>query len=71
MTNEEAPDVAAILGDAMFNGTLKTVVVVGIVDSGDMILWHSNECVFKLVGMLEAAKLQILGVKAEEEDDDE
>lgn len=64
----EGPSVQELLGDAMFNGSLKTVVIVAIDEESHLKVWHSLDSNMRVAGLLEAAKLQVLEVKREEED---
>lgn len=73
--DEENPTVQDLLGDAMFNGKLKQIIIVGLDDDDQMIVWHTRERAMWFVGLLEAAQQQLLGIECagvgpDEDDDD-
>lgn len=67
--SEENPTAQDLLMDAMFS-TLKSVIIVAVDSEDSVAVWHSAKSSLYLAGMLEAAKLQVLGVAADEDEEE-
>lgn len=60
-----------ILSDALFRSAdLEFVIVVGMNKDGDVTVWRSTDSNMHAVGLLEAAKLQTLGLVGEDDVDE-
>lgn len=74
MSDPDAPSVNDLLGDAMFNGKLRHVIIVALDENDEMVVWHTCERAMWFVGLLEAAQQQLLGIQCagvDPEDDDD
>jgi hypothetical protein len=58
-----------MLSDALFmSRKLIHLIIVGEDEDGSIIIWRSNDTTMHAVGMLEAAKLQTLGVTGSDDE---